>query len=147
MRFVAAAALLALGAVLGGQQSTADPSACPNMEPGDPDSVERCVRSLEGKATERYEMKQFGLVIETCDKAIQLAPHRYFCYFMRGSARLENRNPDGAIEDYDRVIALKPTSDEAYFNRGQAYSTKHEPDRAIPNYDRAIDMQPQNANY
>jgi tetratricopeptide (TPR) repeat protein len=64
---------------------------------------------------------------------------------MRGLARADKRDHDGAIADYDEAIRRDPRFAVAYSNRGLSWIGKRDYDRAIGDYNEAIRLNPKHA--
>lgn len=66
-------------------------------------------------------------------------------YFLRGEAKRENSDLDGAIADFTKTIEIDPQAAWAYCNRGLAKRDKGDLDGAIGDWDKTIEIDPQGA--
>jgi tetratricopeptide (TPR) repeat protein len=70
-----------------------------------------------------------------------MEPNSAEAYALRGNARFENGDDDGAIADFTESIRLNP-SFAAYFGRGGAYTERRDCEKAIADLTVAIQLNP-----
>ena len=55
------------------------------------------------------------------DRAIEVEPHNWQLYLLRGSARFKAGRIEASIDDFDQVAALEPSQDPYLWQRGISY--------------------------
>ncbi len=68
-------------------------------------------------------------------------------YYIRGAAKLDQRDFDGAIADFGSAIALNPNNAGYYYARGDAKHKKGDIHGAIDDFGAAIVLDPYDADY
>lgn len=61
-------------------------------------------------------------------------------YFLRGNAKLDADDPDGAIADFGEAIRIRPDFHDAFYAQGLALHDKGDYGGAIADYDAAIKL-------
>jgi tetratricopeptide (TPR) repeat protein len=81
--------------------------------------------------------------LEALNEAVRLAPNRDTYHMLRGRARLELGEYQGALEDIETAMRLAPGADDAYhFFRGQARHWLGDLDGALADFDRTLEQHP-----
>jgi tetratricopeptide (TPR) repeat protein len=71
-------------------------------------------------------------------QAIVTRPEDFFAYLMRGIARWERGDADGALADFDQALKRQPNDVPALVRRASLLRARLEFDRALADLDRAI---------
>lgn len=86
--------------------------------------------------------KDYKKVIQLCDKVIDFSPKYTYAYFLRGTARIDVEDYDGAIKDFTVSINEKQNLNGAYQNRASCYVMKGEYQNAISDCNKAYANEP-----
>ena len=73
---------------------------------------------------------------------MRLAPDDTAFPYLRGVARADAGDTDGAITDLTKVIELDPGTAAAYVRRGRIYEAEGDKARAAADYRRALEIDP-----
>jgi tetratricopeptide (TPR) repeat protein len=79
------------------------------------------------------------------DRWISLFPKSSGLHYLRGLARANLRDDNGALADYDEALRLNDKAVWVYMDRAVVYRRKEQFDSALADYDTAISMRPKNA--
>jgi len=85
-----------------------------------------------------YETESYALMIEKCEKALEINPNYAPAYYNWGRALRKLRIYDEAIKKYQKVIEIDPKYINAYNGWGNALSDLKKYDEAIEKYQKAI---------
>jgi tetratricopeptide (TPR) repeat protein len=75
-------------------------------------------------------------------KAIELNPTSPLSFIIRGNARLELKQYDGAVADFTKAIQLNPRSYSAYGNRARSYAARGDMEKARQDINKALSLNP-----
>ena len=105
-----------------------------------------------------YQQGEYCQAITRYDKCVDLAPGVSQIYFMRGNAKAEMKDYEGAIEDYDSALRsdnrpllnlpsnirmpFNPILSMIYFNRGNIKAELGDYEGALADYDEALQPGP-----
>jgi tetratricopeptide (TPR) repeat protein len=82
------------------------------------------------------------VVIADCTEAIRLDPKSASAYRIRGAARSNLEDYQGAIADFNRALWLAPKYEGAYLNRGMARSNMGDYQGAIVDFNEVLRLYP-----
>jgi serine/threonine protein kinase len=86
-------------------------------------------------------------LIQELDKAIELRPHYFAAYLLRGFRRQESEDILGAVADYTQAVRLAPTSPVPYLLRGRLRKLQGELEGALADLLRSRTFAPANWEY
>lgn len=89
---------------------------------------------LYRKAKSAYGSADYSNVIGMTTKAIKADPKFVKAYALRGKAKKDMGDVDGAFKDLNHAIELDPKLGEAYYIRGQVNEIMGEMDKAASDY-------------
>ena len=94
----------------------------------------RCgpTKSISAAAAER--------AIADNTEAIRLKPDFAGAYNLRGAARRDKGDLDGALKDLDEAIRLKPDHVDAYYNRATVRERQSARSAAVADYQKYLDL-------
>jgi len=81
-----------------------------------------------------------GAALADAEHIVELDPDAVTSYLVRGLARVECADLDGALADYNRALDLDPRFGVAYFNRGIVHGKRGDWARAKEDFDRAATL-------
>ncbi len=129
-------------------RAIADLDQAIKLDPADPDLYDNRARAFIAK----HEPDR---ALADLDAALRRAPDRGADHYLRGtiryqryagsSARIEQRDLDGAIADLTEAITLLPRSAEARYARGLAFVMDGKRDRAAQDFAEAARLDPNDA--
>ena len=91
------------------------------------------------KAQDKFELADYKEAIINYNKALELSPTEIcLVYSMRGNAKRNLGDFDGAISDQDKALDFDPLYADGYFNRGIAKFKKGDFDGAIQDYSQVL---------
>jgi len=90
-------------------------------------------------ARSAYGSADYTKAIDLASEAIKTDPNIAKAYALRGKAKKDMGDVDGAIRDLNRAIALDPKLGEAYFIRAQASEIMGEMDKAAADYKKGCE--------
>ena len=95
------------------------------------------------RAMTYFQKGDFDRAIAEANQVIQLAPHNFRGYLVRGAAYIDKGEYDRAIADLTQVIHWEPTLDADIYNqRGYAYFMKKDYDSAIADFEACLRFNP-----
>jgi tetratricopeptide (TPR) repeat protein len=86
-------------------------------------------------------------LIQELDKAVELRPHYFAAYLLRGFRRQEAEDHLGAVADFTQAVRLAPTSPVAYLLRGRLRKGQGELEGALADLLRSRTFAPSNWEY
>ncbi|MGD9060621.1 MAG: tetratricopeptide repeat protein [Desulfobacterales bacterium] len=86
--------------------------------------------------------RQYDEAIKAFSTAIEIIPHDYQSYNLRGVTWALKGNYDQAIADYSKAIDIQPRYAKAYNNRGFAHTQMGNLKLALEDYTRALEINP-----
>ncbi len=95
------------------------------------------IRSRGGNPTE-----SLGKAIADADADLKINPRDVEAYLVRGQARKELGNCQGAIADYDEALGIDPRCADALTNRGHAHQDLNDFAGALEDYESALRIDP-----
>ena len=99
------------------------------------------------RAQDQFELANYAEAILDYNKAIKLSPTEIcLVYSMRGNAKRNSGDCDGAIADQNIALDFDPLYTDGYFNRGSAKFQKKDFDGAIKDYSQVIKMNPKDSD-
>ncbi len=99
------------------------------------------------RAQDKFELANYEEAILDYDKALELSPNEIcLIYSMRGNAKRNLGDFDGAISDQNIALAFDPLYTDGYFNRSSAKFQKRDFDGAIRDYSQVIKMNPKDSD-
>lgn len=90
-------------------------------------------------AASAYGSADYAKCIELSTEAIKQYPEMARAYALRGKAKKDMGNIDGAMADLDKAVELDPGLGEAYFIRAQANEIMGRMEKAGMNYKKACE--------
>ncbi len=97
------------------------------------------------KAKTEQEQRQWAEThLPLLDEAIALDRENDGAWNVRGVAKRELGDHQGAVDDHTKAIALNPKNDAAWSNRGFAKHQLGDYDGAIADHTKTIDINPNN---
>ena len=88
----------------------------------------------------------YELVLEDCNKAVELNPEDYKVYTARSLIYQQQQQYELALEDCNKAVELNPSEPMLFYNRGWIYNLKGESELALADYSQAIELGSQNAS-
>ncbi len=156
------AALLVLVAVFAGvvarrdrmRRALAPPPVAPVVSarvvpapPPDDGDGSLAARKMLERSEELVARRDFEAGLAEASRAIELEPSNGHAWAVRGVARYQLGDADGAVADYTKAVELEPDLAGAWINRGIARANrKDDLDGAIADYTRAIELEPRTAH-
>ena len=99
------------------------------------------------RAQDKFELANYEEAILDYNKALGLSPKEIsLVYSMRGNAKRNSGDFDGAISDQNKALDFDPLYADGYFNRGIAKFKKGDFDGAIQDYSQVIKINPQDSD-
>lgn len=92
----------------------------------------------------RYLLSEgkYARAIETLNSLVRIAPEMYDAYFLRGIAKYNLEDFNGAVSDFNRTISINPVYTPAYHYRSIAYSRMGMNEKAISDLETAVELRP-----
>ncbi len=108
------------------------------------------VRSYEyffNRAQDKFEVANYKEAIVDYNKALELSPTEIcLVYSMRGNAKRNLGDFDGAISDQNKALDFDPLYADGYFNRGSAKYKMGDFAGAIEDYTQVIKINPKDSD-
>ena len=99
------------------------------------------------RAQDKFELANYEEAILDYDKALALSPTEIcLVYSMRGNAKRNLGDFDGAISDQNKALDFDPLYADGYFNRSSAKFKKGDFDGAIDDYSQVIKINPKDSD-
>jgi tetratricopeptide (TPR) repeat protein len=95
--------------------------------------------------TAHLEAGEFDRLIAVANDALAENPKAAQLHYLRGFARLQNKQLDEAIQDFSSALEITPDHADSYRFRAQAHMAKGQYDRALADADKGCEVDPQNA--
>ena len=116
----------------------------------DEDDLNTKVRDYEyffNRAQDKFEVTNFKEAILDYNKALKLSPTEIcLVYSMRGNAKRNLGDFDGAISDQNKALDFDPLYADGYFNRGSAKYKMGDFAGAIEDYTQVIKINPKDSD-
>lgn len=103
-----------------------------------PSPAAHAIKAGESLHTER----KYTEAIARFDEAIRLDPGNYEAYRLRGRAKRESGDINGAISDFTKAIEIDPKAHQAYLGRGLALDKAGDRAGAMKDFDEGIALVP-----
>ena len=99
------------------------------------------------RAQDKFELAEYEEAILDYNKALVLSPTEIcLVYSMRGNAKRNSGDLDGAISDQNKALDFDPLYADGYFNRGIAKFKKRDFDGAIEDYSQVLKINPKDSD-
>ena len=99
------------------------------------------------RAQDKFELAEYEEAIVDFNKALELSPTEIcLVYSMRGNAKRNFGDLDGAISDQNKALDFDPLFADGYFNRGIAKFKKGDFDGAIQDYSQVLKINPKDSD-
>ena len=99
------------------------------------------------RAQDKFELANYEEAILDYDKALELSPTEIcLIYSMRGNAKRNLGDLDGAISDQNKALDFDPLYADGYFNRSSANFKMRDFSGAIDDYSHAIRINPKDSD-
>ena len=98
--------------------------------------------ALNNQGLDHNYAKEYGMAIDTFNKAIEIDPNLAVAYSNRSWAYIELGEYEQAISDCDKAIELDPNLALAYSNRGLAYIRLGQYEQGVADCNKAIEIDP-----
>ena len=116
----------------------------------DEDDLNKKVRNYEyffNRAQDKFEVANYKEAILDYNKALELSPTEIcLVYSMRGNAKRNLGDLDGAISDQNKALDFDPLYADGYFNRGIAKYKMGDLDGAVKDYTQVIKINPNDSD-
>ena len=116
----------------------------------DEDHLNKEERNYEyffNRAQDQFELANYKEAILNYNKALELSPTEIcLVYSMRGNAKRNLGDLDGAISDQNKALDFDPLYADGYFNRGSAKYKMGDFDGAIEDYTQVIKISPKDSD-
>ncbi len=116
----------------------------------DKDCQNKKIRTYEyffNRAQDKYEVANYKEAIRDYNRALELSPTEIcLVYSMRGNAKRNLGDLDGAISDQNKALDFDPLYADGYFNRGSAKYKMGDLNGAINDYTEAIKINPKDSD-
>ena len=89
----------------------------------------------------------YVLSIQYFNQIIKVKPHLYEPYLLRGIAKIQLGDYQGALRDLNASIERNPFQPGAYYTRGYVYRQMNDYDHAEEDFSKALDFSPENTTY
>ena len=114
------------------------------------DDLNKKIRNYEyffNRAQDKFEVANYKEAILDYNKALELSPTEIcLVYSMRGNAKRNLGDLDGAISDQNKALDFDPLYADGYFNRGSAKYKMGDFDGAIEDYTQVIKISPKDSD-
>ncbi|MGF1498252.1 MAG: tetratricopeptide repeat protein [Elainellaceae cyanobacterium] len=105
-------------------------------------SLEPTLVTLLQAVEDRYQARQWDMVIDLCERVLQTNPQVTKAHKRLGNARQALGQMEAAAAHYNRALSLQPDYAEVHANLGSLYAQQQQWQRAIAAYQKAIELQP-----
>ena len=116
----------------------------------DEDDLNKKIKDYEyffNRAQDKFEVANYQEAILDYNKALELSPTEIcLVYSMRGNAKRNLGDFDGAISDQNRALDFDPLYADGYFNRGSAKYKMGDFPGAIEDYTQVIKINPKDSD-
>ncbi len=116
----------------------------------DEDDLNKKARDYEyffNRAQDEFEVANYEKAIYDYNKALKLSPTEIcLVYSMRGNAKRNLGDLDGAISDQNKALSFDPLYIDGYFNRSSAKLKKGDFTGAIDDYTKVIQINPNDSD-
>ena len=116
----------------------------------DKDDLNKKSRDYEyffNRAQDKFEVANYEEAILDYNKALKLSPTEIcLVYSMRGNAKRNLGDLDGAISDQNKALGFDPLYIDGYFNRSSAKLKKGDFTGAIDDYTKVIQINPNDSD-
>ena len=94
------------------------------------------------KGTRLFNKGKYLEAINDFDKAIEIDPHNFKSWLLRGRSKHELKKYEEAIKDFDKAIEIDPHNFKSWLLRGTSKHELKKYEEAIKDFDKAIEIDP-----
>ena len=117
------------------------------IDEDDPNEKIRDYEYFFNRAQDKFEVSNYKEAILDYNKALELSPTEIcLVYSMRGNAKRNLGDFDGAISDQNKALDFDPLYADGYFNRGSAKYKMGDFAGAIEDYTQVIKINPKDSD-